>query len=52
LFGALWVTALVQGHAMDEHTKAVDAQWYAAQEAAEAAEAAGSASPETPAQDG
>ena len=46
LFGALWVTALVQGHAMDEHTKAVDAQWYAAHEAAE------SASPETPAQDG
>jgi len=36
----------VQGHAMDEHTKAVDAQWYAAHEAAE------SASPETPAQDG
>jgi hypothetical protein len=30
LFGALWVTALVQGHNMDEHTRRVDAQWYAA----------------------
>jgi len=29
LFGALWVTALVQGGAMDEHTRRVDAQWYA-----------------------
>lgn len=44
LFGALWVTALVQGHAMDEHTKAVDAQWYAARRRPE--------SPETPAHDG
>jgi len=33
LFGALWLTALVQGHTMDEHTKRVDAQWHAAQEA-------------------
>jgi hypothetical protein len=32
LFGALWLTALVQGHAMDAHTGRVDAQWYAAQE--------------------
>ena len=32
LFGALWLTALVQGRNMDEHTKRVDAQWYAAQE--------------------
>jgi hypothetical protein len=31
LFGALWLTALVQGHKMDEHTKAVDAQWHANQ---------------------
>jgi hypothetical protein len=31
LFGALWLTALVQGSAMDEHTKSVDARWYAAQ---------------------
>ena len=29
LFGALWLTALVQGRAMDEHTRRVDAQWYA-----------------------
>ncbi len=32
LFGALWLTALVQGHAMDEHTRRVDAQWQAEQE--------------------
>ena len=31
LFGALWVTALVQGRNMDEHTRRVDAQWHAAQ---------------------
>jgi hypothetical protein len=31
LFGALWLTALVQGRKMDEHTKAVDAQWLADQ---------------------
>ncbi len=43
LFDALWVTALVQGHAMDEHTRVVDEQWHAAQQ---------QASPETPAQDG
>ncbi|HYO17145.1 MAG TPA: DUF4233 domain-containing protein, partial [Dermatophilaceae bacterium] len=29
LFGALWLTALVQGHAMDEHTRQVDAAWHA-----------------------
>jgi hypothetical protein len=34
LFGALWVTALVQGRNMDEHTRRVDAQWYAAQQGA------------------
>lgn len=34
LFGALWLTALVQGHAMDEHTRRVDAQWHASQEPA------------------
>ena len=28
LFGALWVMALVQGRAMDAHTKRVDAQWH------------------------
>ena len=28
LFGALWVLALVQGRAMDAHTKRVDAQWH------------------------
>ncbi|MEO6143501.1 MAG: DUF4233 domain-containing protein [Dermatophilaceae bacterium] len=32
LFGALWLTALIQGHAMDEHTSRVDAQWHATQE--------------------
>ena len=31
LFSALWLTALVQGHNMDEHTRRVDAQWYAVQ---------------------
>jgi len=30
LFAALWLTALVQGRNMDEHTRRVDAQWYAA----------------------
>jgi Protein of unknown function (DUF4233) len=29
VFLALWVTALVQGVAMDEHTRRVDARWYA-----------------------
>ncbi len=33
LFGALWLTALAQGRAIDEHVSHVDAQWYAAQEA-------------------
>jgi hypothetical protein len=33
LFGVLWLTALVQGRNMDEDTRRVDAQWYAAQEA-------------------
>src|SRR5665647_1031626 len=28
LFGALWLLALVQGRAMDAHTKRVDAQWH------------------------
>jgi len=32
LFGALWLTALVQGHAMDEHTRQVDAAWHASQD--------------------
>jgi Protein of unknown function (DUF4233) len=32
LFSALWMTALVQGSAMDEHTRAVDARWHAAPE--------------------
>jgi Protein of unknown function (DUF4233) len=31
LFGALWLTALAQGRRMDAHTRAVDAQWHAAQ---------------------
>jgi hypothetical protein len=41
LFGALWVTALVQGRRMDEHTERVDAQWHAAR---------GTPAPETPAE--
>lgn len=32
LFGALWVTAMVQGRTMDEHALAVDAKWQAAQD--------------------
>jgi len=32
VFGALWLTALVQGRKMDEHTRRVDAQWHAAQD--------------------
>lgn len=32
LFGGLWLFALMQGRRMDEHTRAVDAQWHAAQE--------------------
>jgi hypothetical protein len=35
LFGALWLTAMVQGRNMDEHARVVDAQWHAAQETAE-----------------
>jgi hypothetical protein len=33
LFGALWLTAMVQGFRMDEHTRTVDAKWQATQEA-------------------
>lgn len=32
LFGALWLTALLQGRAMDEHTRRVDAQWHESHE--------------------
>jgi len=41
VFGALWLTALVQGRNMDEHTRAVDAQWHASQKpsASESSEA-------------
>ena len=35
LFGALWVLALVQGRAMDAHTKRVDAQWHETHEPTE-----------------
>jgi hypothetical protein len=38
LFGALWLTALVQGRKLDEHTKRVDAQWHAAQRSSETSE--------------
>jgi Protein of unknown function (DUF4233) len=30
LFGGLWLTALIQGRKMDEHTRRVDARWHAA----------------------
>jgi hypothetical protein len=43
LFGGLWLTALVLGRNMDEHTRVVDAQWHADQAAT---------SPETPGNDG
>ena len=33
LFGGLWLTALVQGRRMDDHTERVDAHWRAAKEA-------------------
>src|SRR5450631_25632 len=33
LFGGLWLAALVQGHAMDEHTRQVDAAWHDARQA-------------------
>jgi len=34
VFGVLWLTALVQGRAMDRHTKVVDERWHAAQQSA------------------
>jgi Protein of unknown function (DUF4233) len=43
LFGGLWLTALVQGRNMDEHTRQVDAQWHAVPE---------TSVPETSAEDG
>jgi len=35
LFGALWLMALVQGRAMDEHTRRVDARWHESHEQSE-----------------
>jgi hypothetical protein len=32
LFTALWLTALTQGHKIDEHHRRVDEQWYASQQ--------------------
>ncbi|MHB8273220.1 MAG: DUF4233 domain-containing protein [Dermatophilaceae bacterium] len=56
LFGALWLMALVQGRAMDEHTRRVDAQWHAAQASAglepSAQEAAGQQPSEPSTHDG
>ena len=53
LFGALWLTALIQGRAMDEHTSRVDAQWHAAQEgSADGPSGQDSSGPEAPSQDG
>ncbi|HZX98842.1 MAG TPA: DUF4233 domain-containing protein [Dermatophilaceae bacterium] len=48
LFGALWLTALVQGRKMDEHTRAVDARWHVAQEKS----AQHTSEPRTPVDDG
>jgi len=50
LFGALWLTALVQGKNLDDHTERVDAQWYAAREtSARETSARETSPPETPA---
>jgi hypothetical protein len=38
LFGALWLMALVQGCAMDEHTQRVDAQCHESHEPSEPSE--------------
>jgi len=38
LFGALWLMALVQGRAMDEHTRRVDAQWHESHEQSDQSE--------------
>ncbi len=38
LFGGLWLMALAQGRAMDEHTRRVDAQWHESQEPSEPSE--------------
>jgi Protein of unknown function (DUF4233) len=53
LFGALWLTALVQGRKMDEHTSVVDAQWHA-DRAKSAPQTSGpqTSGPSTSAQDG
>ena len=37
-FGALWLMALVQGRAMDEHTQRVDALWHESHEPSEPSE--------------
>jgi hypothetical protein len=49
LFGGLWLTAQVQGCAMDEHTAQVDARWYAGREGSPVPETTG---PQTTTQDG
>ena len=48
LFGALWVTAQVQGHTMDEHTRRVDAQWHAAHEPSELSQPHETSGPDEP----
>ena len=58
LFGALWLTALIQGRAMDEHMSRVDAQWHAAQQTSgqgspsDGPSGQDSSGPKAPAQDG
>jgi hypothetical protein len=51
LFGALWVTALVQGRKMDEHTQHVDARWHAAQEESAQQASAGEPTAQTTAEE-
>lgn len=56
LFGALWLTALVQGRNMDEHTRLVDERWHAAQKSGDpqpsVPEDVGQQPSEKPTQDG
>ena len=48
LFGALWLAALVQGRAMDEHTQRVDAQWHKSNESNESSGESGQSGHSTP----
>jgi len=53
LFGALWLMALVQGRAMDEHTQRVDARWHESHEPSGHSAQSGHSAPSEPStQDG